>query len=106
VGTVSSYTFNHVTADHTISAIFSTDLEVNIHPNPFKDEIIIKIESPEDDHYGISILDMSEKTVYTLAKISGNIEIPINLHELAPGIYILKLYCKGNRIKTFRLLKY
>ena len=48
-GVLSDYTFNNLMSDHIISATFTTKIEVNVYPNPFKDHIKIMIISPDED---------------------------------------------------------
>jgi hypothetical protein len=105
-GVLSDYTFNDLMSDHTISARFTTKIEVKIYPNPFKDYINIMIISPNEEFFDISIVDLSQKVVFTKTKIPGNAENTIYLQQMLPGIYILKLYTKDNRMTASRIIKY
>jgi hypothetical protein len=105
-GVLSDYTFNNLMSDHIISATFTTKIEVNVYPNPFKDHIKIMIISPDEGFFDISIVDLSQKVVFTKTKIPGNAENIIYLKHTPPGIYILKLFTKDNRITAFRIVKY
>ena len=105
-GVLSDYTFNDLMSDHIISATFTTKIEANVYPNPFKDHIKIMIISPVEEFFDISIVDLSQKVVFTKTKIPGNTENVIYLQHTPPGIYILKLFTKDNRITTFRIVKY
>ena len=58
-------------SDHIISATFTTKIEANVYPNPFKDHIKIMIISPVEEFFDISIVDLSQKVVFTKTKIPG-----------------------------------
>jgi len=105
-GVLSDYTFNDLKSDHTISVTFTTKIEVNIYPNPFRDYINIKIISPDEEFFDISIVDISQKIVFTKTKIPGNIENIIYLQQLPPAIYILKVFTKDKRMTASRIIKH
>jgi hypothetical protein len=93
-------------SDHSISATFTMDIDVKVYPNPFKNYLKINIVSPNEDFFDISIIDITEKIVFTKTNIPANTETRINLQYTPPGIYILRLYSKGKRMTTHRIVKY
>jgi hypothetical protein len=135
VGTVTSYTFNNVTEDHNIFALFLLnsgggskgsssnnlkvtdkklvnsvsetvfeDLELNVFPNPFVDEIKVSINSSSEGLFNLSIIDMGGRTVYLNTKIESNTENAISLN-LPSGVYILKI-SNNESGKAIRIVKY
>ena len=104
-GILSDFTFRNILSDHTILVTFTMDIEVKCYPNPFKDHFKINIASPKDYQFDISIIDITEKIVFTMTKIQGNEVTDIYMRNTPPGIYILRLYNKGRRITAFRIVK-
>jgi hypothetical protein len=134
VGTVTSYTFNNVTEDHNIFVLFllssggskgsssnslkatdeklvnsvsetiSEDLELNVFPNPFVDEIKVRINSPGEGLFNLSIIDMGGRTVYLRTEIPSNTENTFNL-QLVKGVYILVVNNKKWGM-VYRIVKY
>ncbi|MDD2411351.1 MAG: T9SS type A sorting domain-containing protein [Bacteroidales bacterium] len=74
--------------------------------NPFSNEIVLKIQNPENENFNYSISNIEGKTLkqgklYPLDQISG---FKIETTELQRGIYILKVYSK-NQSATLKLIK-
>jgi hypothetical protein len=61
---------------------------LNVYPNPFKDQFTIRIDSPDEEMFDISIFDISGRIVFANTKIPGNTENTFNL-QLTQGTYIL-----------------
>lgn len=76
------------------------ELDLNIYPNPFSDEISISI--PENEFVEISIFNILGKLVKqgTLTNSAPSLDV----RSLSQGIYISKLQ-SGNIIKTIKLIK-
>jgi hypothetical protein len=105
VGPVSEYTFSDIYADHSISALFSSSVEPDIYPNPFKQEFKINIRSPYDYNYDISIITLGNRVVYMNPEIPANTTIAVT-PEISPGFYILNVYYKGKKAASVRIIKY
>jgi hypothetical protein len=104
-GPVSEYTFRNISADHSVFALFSSTVEPEIYPNPFKSGFTINIRSPYDYKYEISLITIGYRTVYNNRDIPANTPITLT-PEIRPGFYILNVYYKGEKVKSARLLKY
>jgi uncharacterized protein YjdB len=124
----STYTFGNVTADHTINAFFlesgskgnsiaspsikqdpkteaiQNETILNFYPNPFKDKFILRIDSPNDEMFDISVIGLNGSKVYLNTRIEGNTDNTFNL-QLTQGIYILKVRDK-ERTMIQRIVKY
>ena len=61
------------------------NFEFGIYPNPANDELNIK---SNEEIVGYQIIDMRGKVVFTEANFNGN---SINISQLDPAVYILKL---------------
>jgi len=104
IGPVSGYTFNNISADHNISATFSSLVEPDIYPNPFRNEFRLTIRSPYDYKYDISILTLGNRIVYMNQAIPANTTITL-APEIPPGFYILNIYYKGRIAAFARIVK-
>ena len=90
--------------DSSVQIKSNKSLSVNIYPNPFNDEFTIRIDSPEDELFEMSVLDMNGRKIYYHKAIQSNEEIKFN-EPLIHGIYLLILEGKGKRIIS-RITKY
>lgn len=104
VGSLSEYTFSNIIADHTIEALFTTRIDVNVYPNPFVDEFKLFIASPEGYSFDLYIADLNGKIIFRKNKIPGNLLIPVNL-PATKGLYFLRLTLNSKKIATVRLIK-
>jgi hypothetical protein len=104
IGTMTEYTFANLSSDHTISVIFSADIQTEAYPNPFSDHFDIKIISPDENLFDISISDNSSRIIYSRKKVPANTPYQINLNA-APGIYFVRISIQGNQISVMKLIK-
>jgi len=102
---ISDYTFSGVVSDHSISATFTTSIDFKVFPNPFKEQLNLKIKSPAEYQFKVFILSLANKLIYNMDNVPGNTLIPLNLN-IAPGLYILKLYLNGKPISTVKIIRY
>jgi hypothetical protein len=124
----STYTFANVMTDHTINAFFqesgskgnpidspslkldskTEDIQIetvlSFYPNPFKDKFTIRIDTPNDEMFDISVISLNGSKVYLNTRIEGNTDNIFNL-QLTQGIYILKARDK-KRTMIQRIVKY
>ena len=105
LGPLSEYIFSNITADHTISALFTTRIDVTAYPNPFADEFKIFIATPEGFIFDLYMTDLSGKIVYKQDQVPGNTIIPVNL-KLQHGMYIIRIYSEGKKIANLKIVKY
>jgi len=104
VGKMTEFTFSDLASNHTISAIFSPDIQTEVYPNPFTDHLDIKIDSPEDNLFEISVIDNSSRIIYSRKDVPANTVYTINLNA-SPGIYYLRVSIKGNQISVLKVVK-
>jgi hypothetical protein len=105
IGPISEFTFNNISGNHSISATFSAAVKADVFPNPFRDEFSIIIRSPYDYLYKISLVTMSNRTVFVYTDLPVNTTINLK-PEIPPGLYILNVYQKGKKIASSRVVKY
>jgi photosystem II stability/assembly factor-like uncharacterized protein len=83
----------------------SIDNAVNAFPNPFKDKIIIRLESPEQDKkYMVEIFDVRGE-VLQKESLNTNLAATVNTSAYSPGIYFYKITADGLILKTGKLVK-
>ncbi|MDD7914000.1 T9SS type A sorting domain-containing protein [Polaribacter ponticola] len=74
---------------------------IAIYPNPFKNKLYIKSKSNE--LIKIELFDILGKKIFSNNKFN---EYSIELSNLNPGVYFIKVYSKnGNLIKTEKIIK-
>ena len=103
-GSVSDFTFTDLSSDHVISVLFSTLTEIKVFPNPFADLINVSIATPGEKLYDIVISDITGKVVLRQNRVPGNSVTPVTL-EGSSGIYILRIFYKGAKIATYKIIK-
>lgn len=104
VGSLEEFTFSNITADHLITASFTTSSEVAIYPNPFTESFNIKIISPHGFDFDIEVTDLSGRLIYSLHDVPGNSITSVSLSEPG-GIYLGRILLDGKRIHLFKILK-
>ena len=104
VGPVSEYTFSNIASNHTISARFTTSIDVSVYPNPFINELKIFIATPEGNLFDMTITDLSGKIIYTQTKIPGNTVVPVTF-QVTKGYYIVRIFSAGKKIATIKIVK-
>lgn len=79
----------------------------NVYPNPNKGEFTIQYELLKRSDVRIDIFNMSGSLMKSIANVTGQYEgqyhIPVNLNDLANGIYIVS-FIQGDTRKTERLV--
>ena len=93
-GAISTFTFENVTANGTIEAIFKEYVginenifgSINVYPNPTTGDL--RIESGELRMKGVEIFDVIGKKVFT-SQVSP--ETVLNISHLMPELYFLKI---------------
>ena len=104
IGPVSEYTFSNISADHSISATFSSSVKPELYPNPFRQGFSLNIRSPYDLKYEISIITLGNKVVYQNSEIPANTTVTLT-PEISPGFYILNVFYKGRKEAFARIVK-
>jgi hypothetical protein len=80
------------------------NIKLNVYPNPFRDRFTVRIDSPNEEMFDVSVISLQGGTVHLRTEIPTNTDNTINL-QLANGIYILRVSHKGI-VMTQRIVKY
>jgi hypothetical protein len=107
MGILSSYTFNNINSDHTISVSFlpkevrdiadNSNVDVIVYPNPFKEEFTIRIDDPVEELFNLSIVNSSGKQIDYQTKLSSK-DLIIFKEPMIQGISYLKLFNREKKI--------
>ena len=77
----------------------SSDLQLNIHPNPSADVVNIQITTPVNQYLNIEIYDLQGKRVMNLfngvVENSNALSLKVSKSDLNSGIYLLKILGNG-----------
>ncbi|MFN3444443.1 MAG: T9SS type A sorting domain-containing protein [Bacteroidia bacterium] len=83
--------------------------DVYAFPNPTEQMVTVEIEAMEPRNYGIVLTDIEGKVVKTLAKNktlkSGKHQLPFDLADMAPGMYLLQVNTQYNELTVKRIIK-
>lgn len=80
--------------------------EVEIYPNPTEEFIWIKVERDEDTPLDIQLIDISGKILSTQSTVGKDIQIQMDLSQLASGFYLIELRTSDAQFqKTFKIQK-
>jgi hypothetical protein len=73
-----------------VSANSGISKNILVMPNPSSGLVLISVSSPESQQLDIKVLDMMSREIKVLSReTQGYDMIPIDLHELAPGLYFI-----------------
>ena len=79
------------------------DLAVSAYPNPTKDQLMLKVENEMLRGFSYHLYDMGGKLL-----ASEEIEGPrtaVNMNNLEPSIYVLRILQDSKEIKVFKIIK-
>lgn len=79
-------------------------LEVSVYPNPAQDYVILKIKNYEVENLDYQLYDINGSLIKD-NKVEGN-ETTIEMQNLKPSVYFLKMTDNLKAIKTFKIIKY
>ncbi len=85
-----------------IDDIYGIDLLL-AYPNPASDFLILKIANNDFLSFTYQMFNINGSMIRN-AKVTG-IETSINLTELNPATYFLRIYVDNNEVKTFKIIK-
>jgi hypothetical protein len=80
------------------------NLMVTVYPNPSSDYITLKVESYNVEDLLYQLFDLNGKLLENKI-LTGN-ETKIDMNNLVPATYYLKIIQNENAIKTFQIIKY
>ena len=75
----------------------SKGLALNLYPNPVHDRLIVNI-SPESIDRRCSVIDMTGRELESITLLRNLDNAVIQVGDLIPGIYTLKVACKGHSL--------
>ena len=79
------------------------NLKAVTYPNPTSDYVILKISDNALDNLSYNLIDINGKAISNGRIINGDTQI--NMHQLAIGMYILKVSQNNQELKTFKIIK-
>ncbi len=79
------------------------NLVCSAYPNPTTDFLLLKIESFEKVNISYQIFDINGKLL-SIGKVEGNVT-SIDMKNLMPAIYFLKVIDNNKVVKTFKIIK-
>lgn len=80
----------------------SKDVQVALSPNPFRDQLYIRVKNATDQYY-VRIYNIGGTEVRPAQRITNG--QPINLSTLPTGMYLVKIYL-GNKVITRKVIKH
>lgn len=80
---------------------------IDIIPNPSKDDIHLLLDLPQDADLKIELLDITGRIIKEVIKAGnkGEQRVPVNIGELNPGIFIVKVTLNDRVFKMKKLVK-
>lgn len=76
---------------------------ISVYPNPTNNHLSLRMEELEIKGLSYQLYDMTGKLLEG-EKITSS-QSRINMENIAPGTYILKVIHKGKQLKTFKVIK-
>lgn len=80
------------------------NLTMTAYPNPTVDVLNLSITNDKLDNLAYDLWDINGKIVSKTSKITSS-ETTVNMHELAQGVYFLRVNSNSKTIKTFKIIK-
>lgn len=93
---------------YEITALSNTDLtaltlSVQTYPNPTTDKIVLALNNLEPTALSYVLYDLNGRTIANA--VVNQTETPIEMQNLAAGVYILKVNQNNSELKTFKIIK-
>jgi hypothetical protein len=96
--------FAHFIEDSTINvAIEEQTINATVYPNPFKDDLHIKLDDKIVGEKTISIFDISGRLHYSNKQYVN--EFSISTSSFHAGVYFIKIQTEDNRMITRKVIK-
>ena len=93
-----------ITIVTVIEAGKGISLNCIVYPNPVTDYLVLKIEGEAQKQYIASIFDINGKLIENI-KVESN-DTKIDMGNLVPATYFLKVTQGEKEIKTFKIIKH
>jgi len=88
---------------NSIKEVKGIVLLASVYPNPTNDYLILKIEDLDNSTYTFQLYDMNGRNIQ-IKEITDN-ETSIDMSNLAPSTYFLKVTKAKQEVKTFKIIK-
>jgi hypothetical protein len=83
--------------------------EANVFPNPIDNNLTVEIDCSESRNYTMVLTDIEGKVIKHLTKNkilkAGKHELPFDVADIAPGMYLLQVNTQHNELKVKRIIK-
>jgi hypothetical protein len=79
----------------------------SVHPNPATNTITVSVHSAIDNSLAVEVTDITGKTLLaqTSTVTAGGNSIGLNVSELAPGIYMIKVTLADGTVSVQKFVK-
>lgn len=85
-----------------IQGIEYSDVPILYYPNPVSDKLFISLKNKGDTY--ISVVDIHGRTILSRQLFNTEL-VQINVTDLTPGIYLIKIDIKNRNTQTFKIIK-
>jgi hypothetical protein len=82
------------------SIIQETDKKISVIPNPFNNTLRLQVFNEE-----INAVQLINQSGVVVKQWNGVTSRDLNVADIPPGVYILKITGKGNKIYTQKIIK-
>jgi len=82
----------------------STVASINAYPNPFDRDVTIAVAAPGYSSVSYQLFDLSGRTVSSRTTIANEQLVTVG-SNLAPGVYVVRVYGDGSELGHLRLVK-
>ena len=80
------------------------NFSLSVFPNPTQNNLTLQVLNFNEEELHYQLLDVNGKLLYS--KRIAESETQINLVNLSPAIYFIRITTKNNTVKLFKLIKY
>jgi uncharacterized repeat protein (TIGR01451 family) len=96
---------NTTTNTYTVTAVVdrNTAMNLQVFPNPFRDEATLRFANENHDSFTLSIMDVSGRVLRTVPGITGH-EFTLSRGDLAEGLYFFSLSSSSGFASTGKLI--
>ncbi len=68
--------------------------EVAVYPNPNNGDFVVSVSAALSE-YTLEVMDVSGRIVYRMEEVASGMEVPVELKNAAPGVYLIRLRGEG-----------
>jgi len=83
---------------------YGISLELSVYPNPASDYLMLKVKNYTSGNLTYQLYDANGKLLENKEVVDA--ETTIQMNELSPAIYYLKVNDNDTEVKTFKIVKY